>query len=505
MKKAVVFLTLFTLLSKTLGFLRDITLSYFFGASPISDAYLIALTIPDSIFSFVVTGLATGYIPISSRIIEDKKAVNHFTSSLINLLFLICSVIVCICLFLAEPLVRLFAFGFDEETLQLAAKFLRVSIFSIYFTGLITISNGYLQMNNSFILTALAGIPLNSLIILSIAISANHHVVFLALGSVIAVAVQCCMLIPFVIRKGFTYQLVCNNHGGHLKKMVCLSLPIIIGVSVNQINVLIDRTMASYLATGGISALTYAERLNVFIQGTFIITLITVLFPSISKMAADKDYSQFRNLISKAIKNISLLVIPITVLTLVISKPMVLFLFGRGAFDEEAVSLTSSALFFYSMGMLGMGLREVTARAFYALEDTKTPMINACFTVLINILLNILLSRYFGIGGLALSTSIAGTVGSLLLLWKLKKRIGTVGMKDISSTLVQAIAASAAMGFVVKITYEAMRQSMGETFSLLASILIGLFTYVLILFLMRIEKVLSLVKEVKRKLLMNVD
>lgn len=138
-----------------------------------------------------------------------------------------------------------------------------------------------------------------------------------------------------------------------------------IGVSVNQINVLVDRTLASSIAVGGISALNYASRLNGFVQGMFVTTISSVMYPMISKMAAQNNMNGLKKSVSEAINIISLLVIPATVGAMVFAEPVVKLLFGRGAFDPQAISMTSDALFFYSMGMIGFGLREVLSSAFF--------------------------------------------------------------------------------------------------------------------------------------------
>jgi len=184
--------------------------------------------------------------------------------------------------------------------------------------------------------------------------------------------------------------------------MVYIALPVIIGVSVNQINVLVDRTIASRVAEGGITALNYASRLNGFVQGIFVLSITTALYPMISKMVAESNMEGLKKSVSEAISGINLLVIPATVGSMIFAEPVVMLLFGRGKFDVEAIAMTSAALFFYSLGMLGFGLREVLSRAFYSLQDTKTPAINATIAVVMNIIPNIILSKYMGIGGLAL-------------------------------------------------------------------------------------------------------
>jgi putative peptidoglycan lipid II flippase len=192
-----------------------------------------------------------------------------------------------------------------------------------------------------------------------------------------------------------------------MKEMILIALPVILGTAVNEINVLVDRTLASRITVGGISALNYAKRLNGFVQGLFVVSVTTVLYPMISKMAAEGNMKRLKAYLAEAVSMVNLLVIPATVGAMIFAREIVALLFGRGAFTIEAVAMTSSALFYYSIGMTAFGLKNVLTRGFYSLQDTRTPMINASIAVITNIVLNIILSRFLGIGGLALATSIS--------------------------------------------------------------------------------------------------
>jgi putative peptidoglycan lipid II flippase len=170
MKKIAILIMLITIFSKIFGFARDLTLSYFYGASNISDAYLISLTIPSVIFSFIGIGISTGYIPILSHIerVNGVKEGNRFTNNIINIMLILCTVIIILGSVFTEQIVKVFASGFVGETLVLAVKFTKLSLFGIYFTGMISILTGYLQLKGNYTIPALIGFPLNIFIIISI-------------------------------------------------------------------------------------------------------------------------------------------------------------------------------------------------------------------------------------------------------------------------------------------------------------------------------------------------
>lgn len=504
MKKAVILIMILTIFSKFIGFFRDITLSYFYGASGISDAYLISLTIPTVIFGFVATGISTGYIPMYSRI-EEKEGERQskaYTNNLLNILLVFATVVVILGLIFTEPLVRLFASGFTGDILELAITFTRISIVGIYFTMTIRILSAYLNMKKYYVVPTLIGLPLNIVFIISIILSDRFDfVLLLAIGNVVAIIVQFLILLYFAYRKGFRYQFIFKLKDQHIKNMLFLAIPVIIGSSVNQINKLVDRTLASQISIGGISALNYANTLNLFVQGVFVVSISTVMYPLISKMASKGNMDGLKKALAQAITGINLLVIPATVGSLFFAEPIVTLLFGRGAFDEQAVAMTSTAFFFYSIGMIGYGLREVLSRAFYSMQDTRTPMVNAAIAMLLNIVLNFILSRYLGIGGLALATSIAALFGTVLLYYSLRKKIGPLDMKNISMPFVKITLASLVMGGSAKLLYEFLQPFAGLNLSLIAAILFAAGLYFALVSFMKIEDVDDLMAGLRRKIL----
>ena len=502
MKKTAVIIMLLTIFSKLLGFSRALILSYFYGTSSISDAYLIARTIPVTIFAFIGAGIATSYIPLYSNIESknNQKVADKFTNNLTNFILLLCTILIIFGQTFTSGIVKVFASGFEGETLKLAITFTRISFFGIYFTGLIYIFSGYLRLKNKFIIPAITGIPLNLITIVSIALSSKFSLLILVIGSVLAIMAQLMLLIPFVYKKGFRYKPILDASDPNAKRMLYLSLPVVLGTSVNQINQLVDRTIASRISIGGIYALTYAHRLDRFIQGIFVMSLATVMYPIISKMAAENNIKAFKKNILESINAINLLVTPATVGAMIFAKPIVTLLFGRGAFDSKAISMTSHALFFYSIGMVGFGLRQILSRAFYSLKDTKTPMINGAIAMVINIILNIILSRYLGIGGLALATSISAMACTGLLFISLRSKIGKLGLKRITITFLKIITASSLMGLLAKLSFEYLKGNIFSlNVSLIMAITIGILSYFTIICFMKIDDVDVIVRAVKKK------
>ena len=506
LRRTVLSVMLLTIVSKILGFTREIVLAYYYGASNISDAYLISLTIPGVIFSFISVALVTGFIPLYTSILNEQGMAegNKFTSNIINILFIISTLIVIFVFLFDNAILKIFALGFDNETLEMATTFTKIFIIGIYISGLLSIFTGFLQVHKNFFIPALGGIPFNIITILSIYFSKIYYLYFIIIGVIVAKFVQLLMLIPYVVKNKFKYSLKISLYDNNVKKMLLMGLPLIIGVSLNQINILVDRTIASTISVGGISAISYANHLNQFVQGVFVASLIAVMYPTVSKMIVDNNIHLVKKSISESINLIYLFVLPATIITMIFSVEIVTLLFARGEFDSNATLMTSDALFFYSIGMIAVGLREFLSMIFYSMKDTKTPMINAAIGIVLNIILNIILSYYLGLGGLALATSIAAIFTTILMIVSLKKKIGSFGMKHMSIIFLKILFASLIMGFITISIFYYLVGFLNQNISLIISIVVGIIIYLIIIYLMKIEDARVIFDPIKKKILLAI-
>ncbi|MFB5088604.1 murein biosynthesis integral membrane protein MurJ [Psychrobacillus sp. PGGUH221] len=496
-----VLLMIIAVLSKISGFMRDITLTFFYGATSISDAYIISITITSVLFSLIIAGISTAYIPMFKQIEHDLdvRSAKYFTNNLINILLLITTGIIISGLLFSNVLVKIFALGFNKETVNTAVLFTRIGLVGIYFTSLTQIFIGYLQLNKKFVIPALIGLPFNLIVILSIFISAKTNIIMLAIGTVLAAFIQLLFLIPSLYKSNYRYMPFISFKDKNIKKMAIIAFPIMIGVSIDQINLMVDKTLASTIMEGGISALSYASRLNDFVQGIFVFSFVTVMFPLISKLAANNEMVKFKNSISEVISSVILIVVPACFGLMILAEPLIRLLFGRGNFDENAIHMTSAAMFYYAVGMLGYGIREIINRSFYSLQDMKTPMYNAALSVLLNIILNLILSEYMGISGLALATSISALFCSFLLVISLRKKIGPFGLRSNLITLFKVLLASSGMGIVIYVFNEYILIDWNVFSKISISILIGCIIYIILITLLKVEETKILYRFLKGK------
>ena len=504
---ATISLMLATIISKVLGFGRELVLASSYGASMYSDAYLTAMNIPLVLFTIIGTTLGTVLIPMYFEVNSDlgeKKALN-FTNNVFNIVIAICIVLAILGLVFTEPLVKVFAMGFEGQTLKVAIDFTRITIIGIVFTGLSYVMTAYLQIKNNFTVPGLISVPKNIIIIASIILSVKYNPYIMIWGTLIGIATEFIFQLPFAIKSGYKYQPYINIKDKYIKKMSWLIGPVLIGVAVNQINAMVDRTLASTLVEGSISALNYANKLNGFVMAMFITSVAAVIYPMLSKLSSEENKEKFISSVVQSVNSVILLVIPISIGAIVLATPIVKLLFQRGEFDARATSMTAIALIMYSIGMVAFGLRDIIGKVFYALKDTKTPMINGAIAMIMNIALNIILVKYLQLAGLALATSISAIVCIFLLFGSLKKKIGYFGQDKIIKTTIKSIVAAVVMGTVTYFVYNIVSNLLGvgfvkEAMSLVISVGFGAITYGILVIVLKVDEInviTNMVKKVK--------
>lgn len=457
-KKTAVILMIIILISKVTGFMRDVVLAQSFGAGDVTDAYLTALNIPVVLFDGISAALGTTFIPMFFKIKENKgdKAVDKFTSNILNIITIISMLLILIGLIFTPQIVKLFAMGFDGEVFNLAVVYSRVLLFAMIFIATNGLISSYLVASGEVYISGLVTIPFNILVIVAIMIGSLTNSYIMVFGTLFAYVGQLLFQIPFLLKKGYKHSFKIDIKDENIKSILYLVIPVFIGSYINQINAVVNRTLASTLEKGSITALNYANKLNMFAVGIIAIALTTVMYPILSKLASENNMKSFKYNLSKSINIIIILMVPMTVILIMFSTPIVKVLFEDGSFDSRATYLTSTALAFYSVGSLAYGLRDLLAKSFYSLQDTKTPVRNAAISVGINIILSVILVKLMGIGGLALASSISAIVTTSLLFISLRSKIGKIGFKHILIVFGKVFVASLIMGIVIYTTYNTL-------------------------------------------------
>lgn len=510
--KATLGLMIATILAKILGFGRELVLASCYGASMYSDAYITAMNIPLVIFASIGGTLGTVLIPMYFEVenkLGNKKSL-EFINNILNVVTMLCILLGIIGFIFAEQLIKIFAIGFEGEILEISVNFTRIIIFGIIATGLSYIMTAYLQIKNNFTIPGLASIPKNIIIIISIILSVKYNPYIMIWGTLIGIFMEFIFQLPFAIKNSYKYKLYVNIKDKYIKKTIILIGPVLIGTAVNQVNTMIDRTLASTLVEGSISALNYANKLNTFVMGLFIMSVSAVIYPMLSKLSSQNDNTKFIDTVIKSINSVILLITPISVGAIVLSTPIVRLLFERGEFDSRATSMTAIALIMYSIGMVAFGLKDILSKVFYAIQDTSTPMKNGILAMILNIVLNIILVKKLKIAGLALATSVSSIICIFLLFDSLKKKVGYFGQEKIIRTTLKSIASSVVMGVVTYFGYNLISGMLGNGFvydaiSLFVSIIFGAIVYGILVIVLKVEEISIITDMINKKIANKIE
>ena len=489
--KASAGLFIITIIARILGFIRETVLVGTYGTGMVTDAYITSMNIPSILFTAISSALATTLIPLFFQVEKEKGE-----ESSLNFLYNITSIAIVATLILsvigfifARPLTQIFAIQFTGEKLEIATRLTRIMIFGMIFIGLSNIMMSFLQIKNNFLIPGMMAIPYN-LIVISVIFFSNNNIEILAMGTFIAMISQFLFQHYFAVKNGFKFKFYINLKDNYIKKMIPLVLPVFLAVGVRQINIIIDRSLASTLGDGIITILNSANKLNEFALGLFISSITVVIYPLIAKLSVDDKRTSLVPIVRKSINTIIILIVPVSIGAIVLVNPIVSVVYERGNFNETSTALTSGALVFYSMGMVGSGLTTILNQVFYAFNDTNTPMKIASVSVVLNIVFNFILIKYMGYRGLTLATSIASISGSIILFIKLKKKIGDFEQVNIIKTTLKSVIAAVLMGVVVSFVYKfSINLTQFEFLSIIISVIVGSIVYGIMLITFKVDEV----------------
>ena len=489
MKQTSMILMVVTVLAKVFGLAREKALAQFFGVSPMADIFIVALSIP-MLFTNLLTGaLGTGFIPVYNEIEEEKGHVRAelFTSNVTNTLALFFFLLSLVAIVFARPLVKALSPGFSPQQMETALVMTRIFLLSIAVTAVGSIYRAYLQIHGRFVISVLHPIIMNIFIIFSVAVLSKKGILPMSLGVLFAFIAQFAIFIPFLNKKLFHFVFSLKDH--YLKKMLTSILPILISTSVIELNFIINKAIASMVTSGGIAALNYASRLQGFATGIVISSIVTVAYPQMARAIAAGDNPGLHKSFSEGLSLMSLLVIPATVGMMAFSSEIVSLLFKGGAFTDQDAAMTGSVLFYYALSIPAIGFREMLSRIFFAKGYVKIPVINSVLIILINTVLSLVASKYMGLAGLGLATSLSMIIGSLLLALSLKKDLGekTSDIKWVQT--LKVCLATALMTLFAKLIYWKISQIIGLRLGILVAIALGGLVYFALLAFFRVDEV----------------
>lgn len=441
-----------TLVSRVLGFVRDLITAFTLGAGLFADAFFVAFRIPNLLRSLFAEGsLTMAFIPAFSRVREEEglERAQEMARSVLAWLVSILAVITGLAMFFAPELTELIApgFGRNPELLETTAALLRICFPFIIFISGVGLCMGILNALDHFFAPAFAPCLLNiGFITFGLAGWAlGWNVAYCLAWGVLASGLgQWLFQQPYLARVGFSWRGKWRWKDPAVLRMGRLMLPSVFGSAVYQINLLLGTLLASFLPVGSISYLYYADRLVQFPVGVFGLAVSTAALPSLSRLCAQGRMDEFESVVRSAMRLSLFISLPAMAGLIALAGPLIGLLFGRGAFGPEAVHSTAAALVAYGVGLPAIALVRPLVGAFYALEDTRTPVLVATLCVAVNVLLGWTLMGAVAHVGLALAVSVASFVNVGLLSLLLRRRTGFWALQP--GPALKCMAASLAIG-----------------------------------------------------------
>lgn len=421
--------SIMTLLSRVLGMVRDVVVAAYFGSQSEADAFFIAFKIPNFLRRLFAEGaFAQAFVPVLSeyrakRSLEDVK---YLVNGVAGTLGITLVAITALGVAGAPVLITIFAPGFhgDTEKLALATDMLRITFPYLLLISLTALCGSILNSYGRFAVPAFTPVLLNLSMIGATVLMTPYFaepIMALAWGVFIAGVVQLLFQLPFLAQiKLLPIPRPNRKHEG-VKRIMTLMLPALFGVSVSQINLLLDTVLASFLETGSISWLYYADRLSELPLGAFGIAIGTVILPALSRQHAGEDPKAFSATLDWAIRMVLLVGVPAALALLLLAEPLIATLFHYGAMTERDTLQAAAALRAYSIGVMTFMLIKVLAPGYFARQDIKTPVKIAIICMVVNMVFNLILIWPLAHVGLALATSLSAVLNASLLWWGLRK------------------------------------------------------------------------------------
>ena len=441
--------------SRLLGLLREIVAAALFGASNEKAAYVIGYYLPFFFQRLLLGGtLSIVFIPTITEYLTrgERAETERVTATLFNLILLLGAAMVLLGEVLAPLLVRLAAPGFAAQGLiPLAIELTRIIFIAMFFLALAVYATGFLQAHQHFTVPALAPLLFNLVIIGgTLWLGPRIGITGLAIAWVGGTAAQFAMQWPAMRRAGFRYRPLLNLRHPAVRKFVRLAVPAMLGLAVLEVNAYVSRFFASFLPPGpgvnAVAVLDYAYEVMQAPVGIIAVSIATAVFPTLARQAAEQDSAGLRATTAFGLRMVLVLTLPVLALVLALADPLVRLLFQRGEFTSGATAAVAAALRGYTLGLGAVAAYYIITRAFYALQDMATPVKVGGGMILFNAVLAFLLMRPLGATGIALATSIVNVTNAALLLWLLRRRLGTFEGRRTFVTGARASAAAVLAG-----------------------------------------------------------
>lgn len=451
-KKPIKDIVSFGLVARVLTIFKAVLIAFFIGANYRADIYLVAFSATMIVTKVIADGVTVTLVPTLQEI--DKRdglrGRNEFTNNIVNTLILLSILLMALGLIFAPLIIKAMGPGFEGIDFTRAIKLFRLGLPIMTFHFIRAIGGGYLQSIHKFKSGAKAGI-INPVIYIIYLLTFSHRfgIEGLMVAGVLAAMGQAYTLYKGCVNAGYKYEYYILLKDRTLIRVFTFLLPIMVGIGINEINAAVDNAVGSILEPGTIAQLNYANDIITLLVGIFIVAIITAIFPILAESFNKDKMDDLNQSLNFSFKMLILIAIPTTIILITLAQPIVKLFYERGEFGVANTIITANLLIYYSVGIVGTSLVLLLARIFYAIKDTNTPLILGVIALGTNIILNIILVRFIGARGIAISTSISVLITSMYGIFKLDSKLNFISWKQVFYKLLKLAVATAIMILVI--------------------------------------------------------
>ncbi len=466
------------------------------GVNDMTSAYSYALTLTNIITTIIGTTLTTSVIPIYTDLKENHnlKRANSFINNTISLTVIVSLILIALGGILA-PLIANFS-GNSDTAFSVFA--IRVLIFSVLFICLYYVFSGLLQANDKFYLAAMVSLPSSIVSIIYLTtLSSSYGTYGLTFATLLGFFLQAAILVPALKSTEFNFKLSFNYKNEDMKKIFRVVAPVIVGVCAYQINMLTNNSIAFSYDSERYIVLNNAQNLGIQIVMTIVLAVASVIYPKLSAFAAKEDKEEFKKNFTGTLNGLLILLIPIAFAYYIFAEEIMDIVYGYGKFTEEYIKLGGSVFAMYAFSIAGIGFKELSDRAFYAMKNTKISAYNGVLIMAVNIILSIILIKPFGLSGIAMAYSVAALIGGAVILIIFRIKYSLVSLKSVVLVIIKSVVACIIMALAVSIIKD-LSFGDGKTgliVKLVLSGITGIIVYGISLALLNIKFIIKKIKK----------
>ena len=433
-----------SLFGKFTGFLREAVMASSVGANIYTDAYIYALTISGLLTSVILAGFNTALIPVLSEA-EKYGERDQFFNRMLSISIPFIGFLTLMVFIFTPQLLHILAPGISDDIRSMTEYFARILSVCVFFQGFQALLVGYLQKQSKFLFPAAMAFPLNFAIIAGTLLSSPDYVTPMVVGTAIGQGLTLLWLLIPLNKTGFKFNWDFEAKDKYIRLFLAMIGPILISMTAYQINVAVDRALASYLPGASASYLNYAAKIQNLFNSVFIVSVASVIFKSQSEIASERNFQKAYKLTKDNLMNMMLFIVPVVTGVMFLSKEIIQIALMRNNFTTEDATITGNILFLYALLIFFYAINDMITRLYFSFKETKKPVLTTIITVVVNIVANLVLMRYLGVYGLALATVLAAAVGSVLLIYYIYKDDRFEGKTIFTKSMFQFLLSGLAM------------------------------------------------------------